>query len=83
MATSLQLFLLQWCMNFSSLKSVVCLQQWVKHELRPLLSLHKLTLCYIRHEHFKEGTTDTPLPSPQNIINKKLTQMLAVSQLES
>ena len=45
MATSLQLFLLQWCMNFSSLKSVVCLQQWVKHELRPLLSLHKLTIA--------------------------------------
>jgi hypothetical protein len=38
----------------------VCSQPQVKHELRPLLPLQRQRICYIRHEHFKEETTDKP-----------------------
>jgi hypothetical protein len=50
----LQLFLPQRFMNLSCLKPVVCPQQWVKHELRPILPLQKQRLYYIRHEHLKK-----------------------------
>ena len=34
-------------------------QQWGIHELRPLRTLQKQRLCYVKHEHFNEGTNDT------------------------